>query len=179
VIPGRNSEEEALILCYGRGGGWLFGAHNSEMFAEKGQSIMARYETRLPLPVRLSQEVDRLFDELIHRPWGFSRTAVGTWNPQIDLYETEAAFILEADLPGVQEQDVSVEVDRGDLVLQGRRSFTRTTTQGNFYHSERRSGNFVRRLRLPASVDQSQIRAEFGQGVLRVTLLKLPREREA
>jgi HSP20 family protein len=155
----------------------LLSVQYRDVHGEK-ESVMAKDETWLPLPVRLSQEVDRLFDELIHRPWGFSRATIETWNPQIDLYETEAAFILEADLPGVQEQDVSVEIDKGDLVLQGRRSFTRTATQGNFYHSERRSGNFVRRLRLPASVNQSQIRAEFGQGVLRVTLPKL-REREA
>lgn len=139
---------------------------------------MAKDESWLPLPVQLSQEVDRLFDELIHRPWGFGRTTTDLWNPQIDLYEIEAAFILEADLPGVQEQDVSVKIDKGELVLEGRRSFTRTTTQENFHYSERRSGNFVRRLRLPTSVDQSHIRAEFGHGVLRVTLPKLQRERE-
>ena len=63
---------------------------------------MANKDSWLPLPVqRLSQEVDRLFDELIHRPWGFGRTS-DEWNPQLDLYETDTAFILEADLPGIR-----------------------------------------------------------------------------
>lgn len=139
---------------------------------------MAKKESRSSLPAqRLSQEVDRLFEELIHRPWGFSRTNVEEWSPQLDLYETDAAFILEADLPGVKKQEVSVAVEKGDLVLQGQRSFERVTTAGNFYCRERRAGHFVRRLRLPASVNQEQIRAEFRNGVLQVTLPKLPREK--
>ena len=139
---------------------------------------MAKKESRLPLPVqRLSQEVDRLFDELIHRPWGLGRASVEEWSPQLDLYETDAAFILEADLPGVKKQEVAVAVENGELVLQGQRSFERVTAEGSFYCRERRAGHFVRRLRLPASVSQAQIRAEFRNGVLRVTLPKLPREK--
>lgn len=140
---------------------------------------MAQKESWLSLPVRLSQEVDRLFDELIYRPWGFGRTREAEWSPQLDLYETDTAFILEADLPGVKEKDVSVEVENHDLVLHGQRSFERVITQDCFHCHERRSGRFVRRLRLPTSVDQAQIRAEFGDGVLRVALPKLPPERKS
>ncbi|MGE0822225.1 MAG: Hsp20/alpha crystallin family protein [Candidatus Binatia bacterium] len=134
---------------------------------------MAKDEMRLPFLTPLSQEVDRLFDEMIHRPWGSIRTGAEEWSPQLDLYETKGAFILEADLPGIRQQDVSVTVEKGELVLQGQRSVKHTTSQGNFYYSERRSGSFVRRIRLPASVDQDNIRAEFTDGVLRVTLPKV------
>ncbi len=72
--------------------------------------------------MRLSQEVDRLFDELIYRPWGINRAAEEEWNPQLDLYETDTAFILEADLSGVKEKDVSVEVENHELVFQGQRA---------------------------------------------------------
>jgi len=137
--------------------------------ADKGDSWLP-----LPFP-QLSQEVDRLFDELIHRPWGARRTAE-EWSPQLDLYETDRAFILEADLPGVKKQEVSVAVENGELVLQGTRSAERVRSDKNFHYHERRSGHFQRRLRLPASVDQAQIRAEFRNGVLRVTLPKLSRE---
>lgn len=79
---------------------------------------MAKEHTSPPLPVpQLAQEVDRLFDELIHRPWGFRRAEEKEWSPQLDLYETEEAFILEADLPGVREEEVSVAVEDSDLVL--------------------------------------------------------------
>ncbi|MEW6300632.1 MAG: Hsp20/alpha crystallin family protein [Thermodesulfobacteriota bacterium] len=137
---------------------------------------MAKRESWLPLPVQqLSDEVDRLFDELIYRRWGVGRPAAPAeeWAPQLDLYETDTAFILEADLPGVKKHDVSVEVEDGDLILQGRRAVERVKTEGNFHCRERRSGRFLRRLRLPASVDREQIRAEFRNGVLRVTLPKV------
>jgi HSP20 family protein len=78
----------------------------------------------------------------------------------------------------VKKPEVSVTVEEGELVLRGRRSAERTGTEGNFHYHERRSGHFVRRLRLPASVDHEQIRADFRNGVLRVTLPKLAPERK-
>jgi HSP20 family protein len=139
---------------------------------------MANKDTPSPLlPQQLSQVVDQLFDHLIHRPWGVRRAGEEEWNPQLDLYETEADFILEADLPGVREQDVSVTVKNSDLVLQGQRVFERVTTDENFHCHERRAGRFVRRLRLPASVDRERIQAKFHDGVLHVTLPKRQRER--
>ncbi|MCS6926202.1 MAG: Hsp20/alpha crystallin family protein [Candidatus Binatia bacterium] len=143
---------------------------------------MAKDESWFPLPMkRLSEEVDRLFDELIYRRWGIGGPTAGAaeWAPQLDLYETETAFILEADLPGVRKQDISVEVEDGDLILQGRRAVERVATQGNFHYRERRAGQFLRRLRLPASVDRAQIRAEFRNGVLRVTLPKVQRRTQS
>lgn len=140
---------------------------------------MAKKESRLSFPVqRLSQEVDRLFDELIHRPWGCDRTSGEGWSPQLDLYETDAAFILEVDLPGVKKQEVSVAVENGNLILQGRRSFGRSPAEEHFYCRERRAGHFARRLRLPVLVNQDQIHAEFHNGILRVTLPKLAEEKD-
>src|SRR5262245_45896775 len=134
----------------------------------EGEHIMAKNDPWLPAPFQqLSQEVDRLFDELIHRPWGVSRTRESAWTPQLDLYEDAATFVLEADLPGVQEKDVSVTIEGGDLVLRGRRTFERVCDEESFYCRERRSGEFLRRLRLPTSVNQAAIRAEFRDGVLR------------
>ncbi len=133
---------------------------------------MAKPEVWLPIPGKsLSQEVDRLFDELIHRRWGAQPETHG-W-PQLDLSETEEAFLLEADLPGVNEKDVAVTIEGRDLVLRGQRVVEQTTTRGNFSRHERRTGQFMRRLPLPASVDQDHIRAEFQDGVLSVTLPKL------
>ena len=129
------------------------------------------------LPVQFSQEVDRLFDELIYRPWGSPlRQKSEAWNPELDLYETEETFILEVDLPGVKEKDVTVHVVDGDLVLTGRRVCERVTAQSNFHQHERREGQFLRRLRLPTSIAPDSIQATFHEGVLRVIL---PKQREA
>lgn len=135
---------------------------------------MDKKDSGLSLPTRLSREVDRLFDELIHRPWGFGRPAKGEiWNPQLDLYETDTAFVLEVDLPGMKQEDVSVEIQNYELVLRGQRACEHVAAYGNFYRRERQEGQFVRRLRLPASVDQGKIRVDFNDGVLRVTLPKI------
>jgi len=100
----------------------------------------------ISFPMHLPREVERLFDEMIHRPWGFCRDIRG-WNPSVDLRETKTTFILEADLPGVRSEDVKVEVQRS-------------------------SGHFMRRIKLPESVDKDAIQAEFHDGVLRVILPK-------
>jgi HSP20 family protein len=123
-------------------------------------------------PMRLSHEVERLFDEMIHRPWGFCREIRG-WSPSVDLYETPDAFVLEADLPGVKENDVTVQVENSDLVLQGWRSLEKSHTDGRFHTMERSSGHFMRQMKLPESVEKDAVQAEFRDGVLRVILPKV------
>jgi HSP20 family protein len=133
-----------------------------------------RHPWQLPTPFQeATQEVDRLFDKLIHQRWGGRRGSLEDWAPQLDLYETKTAFVLEADMPGVNKQNAVVTVENGDLVLTGIRSVTHTRQGSNFFHQERRSGQFERRLQLPASVDPERIRATFRNGVLRVTLPKM------
>jgi HSP20 family protein len=127
--------------------------------------------------MRLSAEIERMFDEMIHRPWGFSREIRG-WNPSIDLFETHDSFILEADLPGVNSEDVKVEVENGELMLEGRRTIEKSESDGHFHTMERSSGYFVRQMKLPESVDKANIKTEFKDGVLRVTLPKSTRKKD-
>ena len=126
----------------------------------------------ISFPMHLPREVERLFDEMIHRPWGFCREIRG-WNPSVDVYETADAFVLEADLPGVKLEDVKVEAENGDLVLRGWRTIEKHESDGRFHTMERSSGNFLRRIKLPDSVEKDQIQAEFHDGVLRVILPKV------
>jgi HSP20 family protein len=132
----------------------------------------------ISFPIRLSQEVERLFDEMIHRPWGFCREIRG-WNPSVDLYETADAFILEADLPGVKEEDIKLEVKNSDLVLRGWRTLEKSGSDGHFHTMERCSGHFLRRIKLPEHVDKAQIQAKFDDGVLHVILPKAKDKGEA
>jgi HSP20 family protein len=125
----------------------------------------------ISFPMHLSDEVERLFDEIIHRPWGFAREVRG-WIPSVDLFETEDSFILEADLPGVKSEDVKVGVENGDLVLEGQRTIEKSQSHGHFHTMERASGYFTRQIRLPESVKTDAIKAEFNDGVLRVTVPK-------
>jgi HSP20 family protein len=132
---------------------------------------MAKDEDLLSFPVRLSAELERKFEEIIHRPWGLAR-ALGPWNPSVDLCETAEAFVLEADLPGVKAEDVKVEVHDGNLFLQGGRVLEQSHSEGKFHTMERCSGSFIRRMKLPESIDEEAIHAEFNDGVLRVILPK-------
>jgi HSP20 family protein len=139
---------------------------------EQGGGAMAKKQNDLiSFPMHLSHEVERLFDEMIHRPWGFCRDIRG-WNPSVDLYETEDAFILEADLPGVKADDVKVEIENSDLILQGWRSLEKSQRHGQFHTMERSSGHFMRRMKLPESVNKEAIQATFHDGVLEVTIPK-------
>lgn len=130
----------------------------------------------ISFPMHLSREIERTFDEMI-RPWAFCRDIRG-WNPSVDLYETEEAFILEADLPGVKPEDARVEVQDGDLLLEGWRSLEKSQCHGQFHTMERSSGNFQRRMKLPQSVDENAIEAEFRDGVLQVVLRKQKQKAE-
>ena len=133
---------------------------------------MAKKNDLVSFPMRLSHEVERLFDEMIHRPWGFCREIRG-WSPSVDLYETPDAFVLEADLPGVREEDIAVEVENSDLVLRGWRSLEQHHSDDRIHTMERSSGHFMRQMKLPESVEKDAIQAEFRDGVLRVILPKV------
>ncbi len=117
--------------------------------------------------VRLSDEVDRLFEELIHRPWG-GRDAL--WNPSIDLYEVHDGYVLIADLPGFRREDIDVHVEGNTLVLTGQRSGTIPAAAGKVHFQERYAGSFERRMTLPETVDREKVHADFEHGVLSVHL---------
>jgi len=108
-----------------------------------------------------------------------SRTQL--WLPPIDLYETEKAFVIEADLPGVHQENVEINFDRGTLTISGTRGATLPSqenrdSQLRGFSAERISGNFSRSIRLPQHVDADRIEATFAQGVLS---LKVPKSQGA
>jgi HSP20 family protein len=86
--------------------------------------------------------------------------------------ETSATIIVEVELPGVERQDVHVEVEGGILHITGERRVTVEHQERQYSRMERSYGRFERQLRLPASVDREGIRAEFHAGILTITLPK-------
>jgi HSP20 family protein len=128
----------------------------------------------ISFPLHLSEELERLFDEMIHRPWGSCREIRG-WSPAVDFYGTDDAFILEADLPGVKSGEVQVAVEGGDLILQGSRSVEISSVEGRFHVMERSSGHFLRVIKLPEAVDKDAVQVDCRDGVLRIVLPKAKR----
>ena len=140
--------------------------------------LMPNEKDFFSFPLRLSTEVQWLFDEMIHRPWDCNRQ-LRTWSPSIDFYETLDAFVLEADLPGVKAEDFHVKVDGNDLVVQGCRAVELSRSDGRFHTMERCAGEFMRRIGLPESVDEEGIHVQFNDGVLKLVIPKVKTLKEA
>jgi HSP20 family protein len=118
-------------------------------------------------PQPFSRDVDRLFDAF----FGGERES-RRWVPQMDLVEAEDHFVLKADLPGLDESDVSIEVQDGTLTISGERKAEHESSERGWYRIERSFGSFSRSLTLPERVDTDAISASFDRGVLEVRIPK-------
>jgi HSP20 family protein len=131
-------------------------------------------------PVRelhsIQQEMNRLFDTVFDTPTGGGGQA-RRWMPAMDLVETDDHFVLRADLPGMGEGDVKIEVQDNVLTLSGERAFSTESKKDGFVRLERASGSFARSLTLPDGVDLDAISASFDKGVLEVRVPK-PEQRK-
>lgn len=124
----------------------------------------------------VQEEVRRLFQELIHQSWGGQGSPdTGNWQPRVDMCETPEEIIVEVELPGVQREDVRIEIEGDFLQITGERRTSAERRQRNYYRLERHYGRFARQLRLPRTVRREGIRAEFDAGILVITLPKRER----
>ena len=122
------------------------------------------------------REFDRLFNTMFDAPGGEGST-LRRWMPAMDLLETEDAFVLKADLPGMGEEDVNIELEDSTLTISGERKSEHETNGEGYYRLERASGSFQRSLTLPKGVDPEAVTASFDRGVLEVRIPK-PEERK-
>jgi HSP20 family protein len=123
-------------------------------------------------PEPFSTEFDRLFNQLFDR-----NEAARRWVPAMDLVENDDHFVLRADLPGMTEADISIEVRDNTLTLAGERKAEHEERQRGYYRLERQFGKFSRALSLPEGVNADAIEAHFTSGVLEVRIPK-PEERK-
>lgn len=130
-------------------------------------SSLARTEAN-PLAI-LQQEMDRLFD-------GFSRSFAGlssrTLMPSMDLAETDKEIELTAELPGMEEKDVQLNVVDNHLTIRGEKKNQREEKEKDYHLVERTYGSFVRTVELPPGVNLDSIKAVMSKGVLKVTVPK-------
>jgi HSP20 family protein len=95
-----------------------------------------------------------------------------TWLPAVDVWETENELALSFDLPGIAEDKIAVELDDNVLTVSGERDRTSEHSSERFYRFERRFGTFSRSVTLPAGVSESDIKADYTNGVLEVRVPK-------
>ncbi len=135
-------------------------------------------------PVReldsIQSEMNRLFNTFFDTPSGGgagSAAPMRRWMPAMDLVEHEDHFLLSADLPGMRQEDVKLEVSDGVLTVSGERKTAHEERKGGYIRIERATGAFQRALTLPEGVDPEQVAASFHDGVLEVRIPK-PVERK-
>lgn len=122
----------------------------------------------------LQERMNKLFEDSLARSNSpASDAAAGTWSPPVDIIEKEDEILLRAELPGIDLQNVDLQVHDDTLVLRGERQFDKETKKENYHRIERAYGTFSRSFTLPSSVDQGGIRAKLKDGILEVHLPKV------
>jgi HSP20 family protein len=125
--------------------------------------------------VGLQERMNRVFDESfrgINRRSGEEDWVGGSWAPAVDIYEQNGNIVLKAELPGVDPKDVDVRVENNILTLSGERKLENEVKRENYHRVERAYGSFTRSFTLPNVVDTEKIKAEYKDGLLRMTLPK-------
>ena len=116
----------------------------------------------------LQSEMSRFMNGLLE---GDGRTNQA-WVPALDVWETENEIVYAVDLPGITEDDISVELDDGALTIGASRERTHEESEDRFYRFERRYGTFSRTVGVPQGVSESDISADYKDGVLEVHVKK-------
>lgn len=139
-------------------------------------STLVRWDPARELDV-LQGEMNRLFDAFFGAPRANGNGSRRRWVPAMDLVETDNAFVVKADLPGLDRDDVTVEIKDDVLTISGERKAEHEESDDGYVRVERSYGSFSRTLQLPDGVDPDQVKASFDKGVLEVRVPK-PAERK-
>jgi|SRR5689334_20095412 HSP20 family protein len=125
----------------------------------------------------IQNEMNRLFGTVFDSPTPGNGNTMRRWMPAMDLVETDEHFVLRADLPGLAEGDVNIEVEDRVLTISGERKAEHETTKEGYHRVERAFGSFSRSLTLPEGVDPDAVTANFDRGVLEIRIPK-PEQRK-
>lgn len=126
----------------------------------------------------MRREMDRLFDQAGANFWNGNGAGANGLTPDMDIAETDKDIQIVADLPGVDVKDVDVSLANGVLTIRGEKRSERDEKKADFHLQERSFGAFTRRISVPEGCDPNQVKAEFANGVLKVTVPK-PAEAQA
>ena len=118
----------------------------------------------------LQNDMSRLMNGVLGTADGNGDTR--TWIPPVDVWETEDEVVYALDLPGMAEDDVSVELEEGTLTISGTRERKDEVSKDGLYRYERRFGSFSRTIGLPQGVTDDSVKADYKNGVLEVRVAK-------
>ena len=126
----------------------------------------------------LQERINRMFDDTIRtlHPTDGEELEKGTWAPAVDIYETNDSFVVSADLPGLNKDEIQIDLKDNTLTLKGEKKFEEKVSKDNYIRVERAYGSFVRSFTLPQNVDPEKIKAKYKEGILEMTI---PKKEEA
>src|SRR5213080_5462965 len=118
----------------------------------------------------LQDQVNRLFNDVFERTG--EESSLTAWAPAVDIYETEHALMVKADLPEVDPKDLDIRVENNILTIRGERKFEKKVNEENYLRVERSYGSFARSFSLANTVNTDAIKADYQNGVLTLTIPK-------
>jgi HSP20 family protein len=122
--------------------------------------------------VDIHGEVNRLLDAFAGRPMTAAMGQDRTWMPAVDMHETNESLVLEVELPGVREKDLTVSITGDLLTIRGERRWEDESKTQKSLHVERVYGRFERMVQLPLAVQADKVKAVYRDGMLQITLPK-------
>lgn len=124
-------------------------------------------------PLSLLDQLQREMGGLFENPLATANFSTEEWSPAVDIKETDQAFVIHADLPGVKAEDIEVTMEEGVLTIKGERDSSKTEEKENYKRIERFSGSFMRRFTLPDIADAANVSAKTKEGVLELIIPKV------
>jgi HSP20 family protein len=122
--------------------------------------------------ISIQNEMNRLFDDFFGRPFTRLEWTEEAWSPSVDVSETKDNVIVNAEIPGMNKEDVKVSVQDNVLILSGERKQEKEEKNANYHRIERSYGSFSRSFTLPTSVQADKVKATYKDGILKITLPK-------
>lgn len=128
-------------------------------------------------PFRELEDVSKRLNRIFGQPparteAGNEMLALADWAPSVDISETEVAYLIKGEIPGVKKDDVKITIQDGMLTIQGERKQEKEEKGKKFHRVECSYGSFMRSFRVPDDADDGKVKAEFKDGMLNITLPK-------
>jgi HSP20 family protein len=151
------------------------------LLARRDRQSETQSQMRRQRPQSLRDEIDRVFDEFFPSPWSMMRSpsmGIREFTPTVDLSEANDAITVTAELPGMNEDDIHVDLDEEMLTISGERRDEKEDEGegGGRRYREISYGSFRRDIVLPYRIDADKVKASFKNGMLKITLPKSPEE---
>lgn len=124
--------------------------------------------------VTVREKMNYMFEDAFTSGGEEKDMVASTWTPSVDIYENENELVLSAETPGIEDKDIEIKIENNTLSIQGERKIETETKEENYHRIERSYGSFYRSFTLPTNVSQDNIKAEYDNGVLRISMPKKP-----